>query len=500
MLRTFCLALLLSLAARGADAQAIITGSSNSSGFPLGYANVKAFGASGSGQATTGSISIGSYSLTVANAKDFAVGQGIAVATAAGSSVALVAKITQINGTTFTLDTAAGATANGQAVEHDDLAAFQAARDSVLPGGTILAPRGWYKLHSTFALTSAAGLTAGVSLIGVGGYYTGAYAAGTFGTVIDGSTNFYPYGYQGIVDLGANAWGSILQGFAVIGSSNTLDVNIHGCGHVTATDVMTFGGYQGIVVNGSQHVALLGCYAGSAAKRAISITGVSEAVSIVNGYVGNSGDAGTTHDTGNLVIDGGSRNVTVSGTLVDEGGGASVLILDADRVRVDTGIVYSSGGGYGVRLGNGTNNPTNVTIANTTIKPWTVSVPTYSFEIRGTGHSIQNVVTNPNGGGDVNLVSTDASIWNLNGGKDSTGSPGAATLNGSSGRSAIAAGASSVAITNALVSSGSRVMAQLQTTDGTCLYVKNVVPGSGTFTINVNANCTGNTNVAWALQ
>jgi hypothetical protein len=82
---------------------------------------------------------------------------------------------------------------------------------------------------------------------------------------------------------------------------------------------------------------------------------------------------------------------------------------------------------------------------------------------------------------------------------NSTGSPGAATLNTSAGRSAIAAGASSVVITNSLVSATSIVWAVVQTTDGTLLRVDRVVPGVGSFTIIGNANATGNVNVGWVV-
>lgn len=80
---------------------------------------------------------------------------------------------------------------------------------------------------------------------------------------------------------------------------------------------------------------------------------------------------------------------------------------------------------------------------------------------------------------------------------NSTGSPGAATLNTPSGRSAIAAGAASVVITNSLVSASSQVYAMLQTADATLTSIKSIVPGAGSFTITGNANATANTNVCW---
>lgn len=82
---------------------------------------------------------------------------------------------------------------------------------------------------------------------------------------------------------------------------------------------------------------------------------------------------------------------------------------------------------------------------------------------------------------------------------DSSGTPGNATVNKPSGQAAIAASAGAVTVTNSVVTSTSIIHATLQFTDATCVAVKSVVPGSGTFTINVNAVCTANTKVGWTV-
>lgn len=78
---------------------------------------------------------------------------------------------------------------------------------------------------------------------------------------------------------------------------------------------------------------------------------------------------------------------------------------------------------------------------------------------------------------------------------------GAASTTMNEGMAAVAAGASSVVITNPLVTVSSRIFAQIaQTTaDGTALYVTRVVPAAGSFTIFVNANATAATQVNWAI-
>lgn len=91
------------------------------------------------------------------------------------------------------------------------------------------------------------------------------------------------------------------------------------------------------------------------------------------------------------------------------------------------------------------------------------------------------------------------SIGRLSGGAgDSTGTPGNAALNTVKGRSAIAAGAAAVVITNSLVSATSNVQATLQTIDGTLFYIRAVCTAN-TITITGNANATGNCNVAWSI-
>ncbi len=84
-------------------------------------------------------------------------------------------------------------------------------------------------------------------------------------------------------------------------------------------------------------------------------------------------------------------------------------------------------------------------------------------------------------------------------GTDSTGSPGAATIDRPSGKSSIALGASSVVITNALCSATSRVMISMHTRDATGL-LPIVVPGAGSFTVSVSANATAAMPFSWEVN
>jgi len=78
---------------------------------------------------------------------------------------------------------------------------------------------------------------------------------------------------------------------------------------------------------------------------------------------------------------------------------------------------------------------------------------------------------------------------------------GAATANAYHGIAAIAAGASSVVITNPFVNAGSCVLAVVAqaAADGTLLRVERVVPAAGSFTIFGTANATATTLISWMV-
>jgi hypothetical protein len=99
-----------------------------------------------------------------------------------------------------------------------------------------------------------------------------------------------------------------------------------------------------------------------------------------------------------------------------------------------------------------------------------------------------------------------ASVFGLNtatgridqSGTDSTGTPGAATINKPTGKSAIAAGASSVVITNSLVTAASRVIITPHARDATCKEII-AVPAAGFFTVSGTANATAALPFSWQV-
>lgn len=82
---------------------------------------------------------------------------------------------------------------------------------------------------------------------------------------------------------------------------------------------------------------------------------------------------------------------------------------------------------------------------------------------------------------------------------DSTGTPGNATLNTGSGRSAFALGASSVVITNSRALATSHILVTFIDRDATCIDAVNTVNGAGSFTVTCAAVATATTKFHWLL-
>lgn len=79
------------------------------------------------------------------------------------------------------------------------------------------------------------------------------------------------------------------------------------------------------------------------------------------------------------------------------------------------------------------------------------------------------------------------------------GTTGAQVINKPVGTVNFAAAATSVVVTNSTVSGTSIIFPVIRTADATCTFVKSVVPGSGTFTITLNAGCTAETSVGFMV-
>ncbi len=82
---------------------------------------------------------------------------------------------------------------------------------------------------------------------------------------------------------------------------------------------------------------------------------------------------------------------------------------------------------------------------------------------------------------------------------DESGTPGAAVINRPSGQVAVAIGASSVTVTNDLVTATSVVIATLQSYDATFTQILSVVPGAGSFVITGTAVAAAPTKIGFIV-
>jgi hypothetical protein len=109
----------------------------------------------------------------------------------------------------------------------------------------------------------------------------------------------------------------------------------------------------------------------------------------------------------------------------------------------------------------------------------TIQVPT----------SLENAIV-ANGAGTVVSTSAAAGV-----------TTGALSTNLPAGRCTIAAGSSSVVVTNPLIDVNSKVYAVINqaAADGTLLRVERIVPAAGSFTIYGTANATAAVSIDWAI-
>lgn len=80
---------------------------------------------------------------------------------------------------------------------------------------------------------------------------------------------------------------------------------------------------------------------------------------------------------------------------------------------------------------------------------------------------------------------------------DSTGTPGAASINQAAGRSSIALGAATITITNSLVTAASMIFISPLARDATGLLPAVTTTGAGSFIVTTTANCTANLPFNW---
>ncbi len=136
-----------------------------------------------------------------------------------------------------------------------------------------------------------------------------------------------------------------------------------------------------------------------------------------------------------------------------------------------------------------------VTVGNST------NAPTARLDVRSAGNTSGSDIVNFErlDGTDVLRIRSDGKNVYL-ATNTATGTTGNVTIDRPSGTVNFAAAASALTVTNALCTTSSIVFATVRTNDTTA-YIKNVVPGAGSFTINLGAAATAETSVGfWIIN
>jgi hypothetical protein len=222
--------------------------------------------------------------------------------------------------------------------------------------------------------------------------------------------------------LSANgdATGITLKNFGLNGSvTGTTAVGINLGSFVTSSNidnVYVFGFYYGIIIQFGQNIRILSVDVQQAIQGGLTIIAGMN-INVFGSLIANSNSAGS-GGAYNIGVVGGAQAVSFYNSISDEAfnsGSSSIYIGAANDINFNNMVVYLTKGGYGISIGDGTNNPTRVTLNNVRVVPFNVSeVPVNTIRIYGSGHSLINVTTNPNGGGDIQDNTNDSVYVNVN--------------------------------------------------------------------------------------
>ena len=171
---------------------------------------------------------------------------------------------------------------------------------------------------------------------------------------------------------------------------------------------------------------------------------------------------------------------------------AGTGLTSAQMVENGNSVLWLDGSSQVAGFGTGT----GIGLANNYYMGWG-SLTTYTGGALDTGftRSAAGVVLVTTGALGAGRIAAEKTLTSYG----CSGVLGAVTINAASGQAVIANGASSVVVTNSLVTSCSVVMAVLGVNDATALYVRSVSVVPGSFTITVSAVATAGTCVRWWL-
>jgi hypothetical protein len=212
-----------------------------------------------------------------------------------------------------------------------------------------------------------------------------------------------------------------------------------------------------------------------------------------------------------------AANVATIRTVASGSGSTRHLVLGAGTIS--TLNLGGSGSGASVLTGStGTGNLTLFTIQNgvnwgstTGVQSGLAILGSVNQSLAGTWNGIlvnPTMVTVGSGGASLLRLQTDSTDrfrvtsdgkMVLDATMTAAATTGARTINKPSGSVNFAAAATSLVVTNSLVSTDSIVTPVMMTADATC-RIASVVPGSGSFTINMTAGCGAETRVGFVVH
>ncbi len=350
-------------------------------------------------------------------------------------------------------------------------------------------------IYSSNGTASLVGLTYGTNFSGTGliaNNLTSIQASGSPGILYSAltSTNYHRWA------IGGTAAGNQIMNLLTTGLSLTPTTLTDGTNALSVTATMpttitaTRSGVEynitsaGSSSQGNRGMTLnyLAGYTGNSATAGIVFTNATAGTGAsLSGGISNSGMAGGA--TGTTVgYNIGGRFVATNGNLsVGVAGFAPTAKNSATNIG---GAFFANNSGtspihVGVYAGLNTTDPTFISGALIADNASTTD-PIFVGRDNGTA-----VITFGDGG-KITLASTNTA----------GGTTGDQTINKASGTVNIAASGTTVTVTNSLVTTASIVYAVVRTNDSTAL-IKNVVPGSGSFVINMNAAVTTETSIGF---
>jgi hypothetical protein len=246
------------------------------------------------------------------------------------------------------------------------------------------------------------------------------------------------------------------------GTVMTEKMRIYGSGNVTIGTI-TDGSYK-LYVN-----------AGAAGLPALRVNGVTFTTGLLN--VGGQLTAG--------IADGG----TISYKTTNAGGTINVkfaCLVTSNSTAGNTSISWDSTNQFVFSAGNGTSAIARAGLQITNLVNTAGSESGDIIFLTQSGGTAMSEKMRITSGGGITYNATNTA----------SGTTGNQTINNPSGTVNIASAGTTVTVTNSLVTANSIVLAVVRTNDSTAV-IKNVVPGAGSFVINLNAATTAETSIGF---